>query len=94
MKKSISVISSANFGVWNIPARGQGYINSHYANIYKYKIESIYQEPLLKKDFYLLHQKIKKGNYNLIFCSIYQLPTNKSEKIIQKLQKILFTFCP
>ena len=79
MTKTISIISSNNFDPWIISARGQSFINNFYSQKKNFKIDTIYQEPVLQKNYNLLYLKTKKENFRLIFCSIYQLPTNKND---------------
>ena len=76
MTTVISVLTTSKIGIWIIPARGQGFINNHYAKINNYKISSVYQECLLYNNFYMLQSIIKKKTI-IIFCSTSQLPTRR-----------------
>jgi sporadic carbohydrate cluster protein (TIGR04323 family) len=79
MTTVISVLTTSKIGIWNMPARGQGFINNHYAKINNYKISSVYQEYLLYNNFYMLQSIIKKNKKKtiIIFCSASQLPTQR-----------------
>ena len=79
MTTVISVLTTSKIGIWNIPARGQGFINNHYAAINNYKIGFVYQECLLYNNFYTLQSIIRKNKKKtiIIFCSTSQLPTQE-----------------
>ena len=83
MTTVISVLTTSKIGIWNIPMRGQNFINNHYANINGYKVSFIYQEGLLFNNFYTLQSIIKKNNKKkivIIFSSNLQLLNLKRSK--------------
>tara|TARA_Y100000590_G_C15302344_1_gene856868 strand:+ start:196 stop:636 length:441 start_codon:yes stop_codon:yes gene_type:complete len=83
MTTVISVLTTSKIGIWNIPMRGQNFINNHYANINNYKVSFIYQEGLLFNNFYMLESIIKKNSNNkvvIVFCSNLQLLNLKRSK--------------
>ena len=47
MPTVISVLTTSKIGIWNIPMRGQNFINNHYATINNYKISYIAQQDFL-----------------------------------------------
>ena len=83
MSTVISVLTPSKIGVWNIPMRGQNFINNYYANLYSHKISLIHQEGFLFKNFDSLKTVIKKTKSKkiiIIFCSNLQLSNLKSGK--------------
>ena len=83
MTTVISVLTTSKIGIWNIPMRGQNFINNHYANINNYKVSFIYQEGLLFNNFYTLQSIIKKNDKKkivIIFSSNLQLLNLKRNK--------------
>ena len=83
MATVISVITTSKIGIWNIPMRGQNFINNHYANINNCKVSFIYQEGLLFNNFYVLQSIIKKNDKKkivIIFSSNLQLLNLKRSK--------------
>ena len=56
----ISVITTSKIGVWNIPMRGQNFINNYYANINNYKLGKVFSKGLLFNNYDLLQSIIKK----------------------------------
>ncbi len=76
MNTIISVVTNSKFGIWNIPMRGQNFINNHYASINGYKISFVITEGILFNNFNLVKSAIKKNNNKkiiLVFCSTLQL---------------------
>ena len=83
MTTVISVLTTSKIGIWNIPMRGQNFINNHYASISGYKVSFIYQEGLLFNTFYTLQSIIKKNDKKkivIIFSSNLQLLNLKRSK--------------
>ena len=83
MTTVISVLTTSKIGIWNIPMRGQNFINNHYANINGYKVSFICQEGLLFNNYYTLQSIIKKNNKKkvvIIFSSNLQLLNLKRNK--------------
>ena len=79
----ISVITTSKIGIWNIPMRGQNFINNYYANSNNYKIGLLYQEGLMFKNFNMLKKIIKDNKKNkviIIFTSNQQLLSVKGKK--------------
>ena len=60
MNTIISVVTNSKFGIWNIPMRGQNFINNHYASINGYKISFVITEGILFNNFNLVKSAIKK----------------------------------
>jgi len=76
MSTIISVVTNSKFGIWNIPMRGQNFINNHYASLNNYKISFVITEGILFNNFNLVKSAIKKNHKKkviLIFCSTLQL---------------------
>ena len=76
MSTVISVVTNTKFGIWNIPMRGQNFINNHYAAINNYKISHIAQQDFLFHNFNFLQSIVKKSDKKetiIIFCSTLQL---------------------
>ena len=83
MTTVISVITTTKIGIWNIPMRGQSFINNHYANINGYKVSFNCGESLFFNKFYTLKSIIKKNNKKkvvIIFSSNLQLLKLKMNK--------------
>ena len=79
----ISVVTTSQFGIWNIPMRGQNFINNHYASLKNYKISFVITEGILFDNFNLVKSAIKKNNDKkiiIIFCSALQLLRLKDKK--------------
>ena len=85
MTPVISVLTTCKVGNWNIPVRGQNFINSHYASINGYKISSLSTHSSLFNFFSHLKSVLIEGgekkNTVIIFCSALQLMNLKGEKI-------------
>ena len=64
MTTVISILTPSKIGIWNIPMRGQNFINNYYANMNNYKIGLVYQEGLMFKDFNMLKTIVKKNKQN------------------------------
>ena len=76
MPTVISVLTTSKIGIWNIPMRGQNFINNHYATINNYKISYIAQQDFLFNNFNILQSIVKKSDKKetiIIFCSTLQL---------------------
>ena len=76
MPTVISVLTTSKIGIWNIPMRGQNFINNHYATINNYKISYIAQQDFLFNPFNFLQSIVKKSDKKetiIIFCSTLQL---------------------
>tara|TARA_B110000014_G_C19970389_1_gene502316 strand:- start:226 stop:666 length:441 start_codon:yes stop_codon:yes gene_type:complete len=76
MSKVISVVTTSSIGIWNIPMRGQNFINNHYATINNYKISLVIQESLFFNNYNSVKSVISKNkdrNTIVIFCSSLQL---------------------
>ena len=76
MPTVISVLTTSKIGIWNIPMRGQNFINNHYATINNYKISYIAQQGFLFNTFNFLQSIVKKSDKKetiIIFCSTLQL---------------------
>ena len=76
MPTVISVRTASKIGIWNIPMRGQNFINNHYADINNYKISYIAQQDFLFNNFNFLQSLVKKSDKKetiIIFCSTLQL---------------------
>ena len=69
MTTVISILTPSKIGIWNIPMRGQNFINNYYANLNNYKISLNHQEGLLFKNFDSLKIVVNKNK-------------NKNKKII------------
>ena len=72
----VSFITQTSFGIWNIPMRGQNYINEQYAQNQSLQISSFVDEGVLFNNFNTLESMIKeniKENPIIIFCSLLQL---------------------
>ena len=85
MTTVISILTPSKIGIWNIPMRGQNFINNYYANLNNYKISLNHQEGLLFKNFDSLKIVVNKNkNKNkkiiIIFCSNLQLLSLKTNK--------------
>jgi len=79
----ISIISSSKIGSWNIPQRGQNFINNYYAINNNMKIELNTSEELFFNNFNMLKKMIKnyqKDKLQIIFCSSLQLTNVLDEK--------------
>ena len=84
MTTVISILTTSKIGIWNIPMRGQNFINNHYASINNYKISFVYQEGLLFNNFYTLEAIIKKNSKKkiiIVFTSNLQLLNLRRSKI-------------
>ena len=76
MSDAISVITTAQIGIWNIPGRGQNFINNHYASLKNIKITTLNANGLFYNNSKLLRSVVKNGknpDVEIIFCSILQL---------------------
>ena len=76
MPTVISIVTTSKIGIWNIPMRGQNFINNHYADINNYKISQIAQQDFLFNNFNFLQTIVKKSDKKetiIIFCSTLQL---------------------
>ena len=76
MPTVISIVTTSKIGIWNIPMRGQNFINNHYADINNYKISYIAQQDFLFNNFNFLQSIVKKSDKKetiIIFCSTLQL---------------------
>ena len=76
MPTVISVLTTSKIGIWNIPMRGQNFINNHYADINNYKISYIAQQDFLFNNFNFLQSIVKKSDKKetiIIFSSTLQL---------------------
>ena len=76
MSDIISVITPAQIGIWNIPMRGQNFINNHYASLKKIKITTLNANGLFYNNSKLLKAVVKNSknsDVEIIFCSILQL---------------------
>ena len=76
MPTVISVVTTSKIGIWNIPMRGQNFINNHYAAINNYKISHIAQQDFLFHNFNFLQSIVKKSDKKetiIIFSSTLQL---------------------
>ena len=84
MRTVISVVTTSRIGIWNIPMRGQNFINNHYATINNYKISLLVQESLFFNNYNSVKSVISKNKDKktiVIFCSSLQLINlNKEEK--------------
>ena len=84
MRTIISVVTTSRIGIWNIPMRGQNFINNHYATINNYKISLLVQESLFFNNYNSVKSVISKNKDKktiVIFCSSLQLINlNKEEK--------------
>tara|TARA_B110001450_G_C17558237_1_gene455616 strand:+ start:575 stop:1015 length:441 start_codon:yes stop_codon:yes gene_type:complete len=72
----ISLITQTSFGIWNIPMRGQNFINAQYAQKQDLEISSFVSEGILFHNFNMLESVIKDNleeNPIIIFCSLLQL---------------------
>ena len=84
MKKVISVITTSNIGIWNIPMRGQNFINNHYASINNIKISSLISEGLFYTNFNTVKSaaiKMEAKNTSIIFTSTLQLSLIENKNI-------------
>ena len=76
MPTVISIVTTSKIGIWNIPMRGQNFINNHYAAINNYEISHIAQQDFLFNNFNFLQSIVKKSDKKetiIIFCSTLQL---------------------
>ena len=79
----ISAITTSKIGIWNIPMRGQNFINNYYANMNNYKVGFVFSKGFLFKNYDILESIIKKNKKKkiiIIFCSALQLSTVKKNK--------------
>ena len=82
MPTVISVRTASKIGIWNIPMRGQNFINNHYAAINNYKISNVVQQDFLFNNFNFLQSIVRKSGKKktvIIFCSTLQLLNLKRE---------------
>ena len=82
MSISISVVTQTNFEPWNIPARGQNFINTQYANINSIEITNVVSEGIMFDNFKILENFVKENNNKkivIIFCSLMQLSKIKNK---------------
>ena len=83
MKTCISLVTQTNFGPWNIPARGQNFINTHYGKINSIEITNVVSEGIMFNNFKILENFVfehKKEDVIIIFCSVLQLAELKDVK--------------
>tara|TARA_Y100000590_G_scaffold14377_1_gene17288 strand:- start:4708 stop:5151 length:444 start_codon:yes stop_codon:yes gene_type:complete len=84
MRQIISILTNSKVGPWNIPSRGQSFINNYYANVNGYKVTHVYNAGLFFnffKDFNsIIGKKIKNKNSIIVFCSTFQIMDLNTEK--------------
>ena len=84
MNISISLVTQTNFGPWNIPARGQNFINAQYGRNNSIEITNVVSEGIMFDNFKILENFVKDNNDKniiIIFCSLMQLSNlNKNIK--------------
>ena len=94
MSISISLVTQTNFGPWNIPARGQNFINTHYGKNNSIEITNVVSEGIMFDNFKILENFIKDNNDKkiiIIFCSLMQL-SNINENIKEEFIKFFSNY--